>query len=84
MGFHELWMKLLKGSEACGREGEPPWLGALGHLHNRLREGHLTRILEGILLEGTGHGCGCEWGTRVYHLASGNQVEDSKEIREWA
>lgn len=55
MGFHELWMKLLKGLEACGREGEPPCLGALGHLHNELREGHLTRILEGILLEGTGH-----------------------------
>lgn len=48
-----------------------------------LREGPLTRIREGIFPEGPGYGCGCEWSSRMYHLASGNRAEDLKEIREW-
>lgn len=64
--------------------GKSPWLGALGYLPNELGEGHLTKTVEDILPEGAGYWCGCEWRTRMCHLASGNQAEDSKEIREWA
>lgn len=76
--------KVLEGLEGCAGGGDSPWLGSLRHLPNKLGEGRLTKILEDILPEDTGYWCGCEWRMRMGHSLSGNQAEDSKEMKPWA
>lgn len=41
-------------------------------------------VIRGILAVGNVYWYGHEWRIRMHHLASGNQTEHSKEIKEWA